>query len=103
MKFPTVTWHTSRTTVERRIWFQTGKNAVSDGLWTNDGTISMADKDALTLMALESLDPADLPEGAAEWLEKRRRGEEPPPAGRIHVKITPLEGWDLRDAWLDKA
>src|SRR5262249_28779222 len=62
--------------VERRIWFQTGKNAVSDGLWTNDGTFSMADMDALTVMALESLDPSELPEGAAEWLEKKRRGEE---------------------------
>jgi hypothetical protein len=46
--------------------------------------------DAFTVMALESLDPAELPEGAAEFLEKRRRGEGVP-HGKVHVKITPLE------------
>jgi DNA invertase Pin-like site-specific DNA recombinase len=76
--------------VERRIWFQTGKQAVSDGLWSADGTFPMEDMDALAVMALESLDPAELPEGAAEFLEKRRRGEGVP-HGKVHVKVTPLE------------
>jgi DNA invertase Pin-like site-specific DNA recombinase len=76
--------------VERCIWFQTGKEAVSDGLWTNDGTFSMEDMDAFMVKALESLDPAELPEGAAEFLEKRRRGEGIP-QGTVHVKLTPLE------------
>jgi hypothetical protein len=48
--------------------------------------------DASMVMALESMDPAELPEGAAEWLEKRRRGEGIP-HGTVHVKITPLEEW----------
>jgi hypothetical protein len=47
--------------VERRIWFQTGKKAVADGLWTADGAFPMEDMDAFTVMALESLDPAELP------------------------------------------
>ena len=77
--------------VERHIWFQTGKEPVSDALWTNDGTFSMEDMDAFTVMALESLDPAELPPDAAEFLEKQHRGEDPSPAGRVHVKITPIQ------------
>jgi hypothetical protein len=76
--------------VERRVWFQTGKKAVADGMWSADGKFPMEDVDAFTVMALESLDPAELPEGAAEFLEKRRRGEVVP-HGKVHDKITPLE------------
>jgi DNA invertase Pin-like site-specific DNA recombinase len=76
--------------VERRVWFLTGREAVSDGLWTSNGTFSMEDMDAFTVKALESLDPADLPEGAAEFLEQRRRGEGIP-HGWVHVKLAPVE------------
>jgi hypothetical protein len=65
--------------VERRIWFQTGKQAVSDGLWTADGTFPMEDMDAFTVMMLEKMDPAEMPPGAAEFLERRRRGGDLPP------------------------
>lgn len=40
---------------ERRIWFQTDNEAVSDGLWSADGTFPIADMDALALMGLESV------------------------------------------------
>jgi hypothetical protein len=46
--------------------------------------------DAFTVKALESLDPAELPEGAAEFLEQRRRGEGIP-HGWVHIKLSPLE------------
>ncbi len=75
--------------VERRMWFRTGKDAVSDGLWSPDGTFTVEDMDAALAMALEIMDPAELPEGAVEWLEKRRG--EGIPHGTVHVKITPLE------------
>lgn len=38
------------------------KEPVSDGLWTPDGSFSMADMDAFMVMALESLNPTELPE-----------------------------------------
>jgi hypothetical protein len=74
--------------VNRYVWFQTGKNAVSDGLWSSDGTFSAEDMDGFTMMMLDGMDPADLPPGAAEFLEKRRGGEKPPPNGTVHVKFT---------------
>ncbi len=76
---------------ERRIWFQTGKDAVPDGLWTNDGGFSVADMDALYAMTLENVDPADWPPEAKEFFERRQRGEGPPPDMRIFVNITPTE------------
>jgi hypothetical protein len=51
---------------------------------------SMEDMDAFNVKALESLDLAELPEGAAEFVEKRRRGEGITHS-TVHVKLTPLE------------
>ena len=53
----------------------------------------MEDMDAFTVKALASLDLAELPVGAAEFLEKRRRGKGIS-HGTVHVKIIPLEKGD---------
>ena len=46
--------------------------------------------DVFTVKGLASLDLAELPEGAAEFVEKRRRSEGIAHS-TVHVKLTPLE------------
>lgn len=55
--------------VERRIWFQTGKDAVEDGLWSSDGRFPMADMQALADRILPTIDPAELTPEALERAE----------------------------------
>jgi hypothetical protein len=58
--------------VKRRIWFQTGKDAVPDGLWSPDGRFPMEDMEAFGDQLLPLIDPADLTPEAIERMERRQ-------------------------------
>lgn len=57
--------------VERRIWFQTGKNAVPDGLWSPNGKFPVADLEASLEHAQPFVEPADITPEAMERTLRR--------------------------------